>query len=172
MQTISAKLPDLEAAEAAVQALLDAHLPADAISVMAPVDGELEERSLAHQTGMGPGATVGGTLGAIAGLLGATVAGGPVGAMSVLVAATASGTMGGAVAGLAWWRATATTHADDFDDHAAVWVAVRHPTLAVRAARVLRERGVRVYERGCAPRPAAAHSFPASDPPASNPGHA
>jgi hypothetical protein len=139
-----ARFPDLDAAEEAVQALLAAHIPADAISVMGRAEEGLETRSLDYENGAIPGALVGGTWGALATLLGATLTATPLGLaampISAIVAGGAGGTVAGGLVGLAWWRQTAETHRDDFDDERSVWVAVHHETMADRAEEVLREQ--------------------------------
>lgn len=148
---VIARFPDLDHAEKAVQALLDAHLPGDAISVMGRADDQLEERSLDYENGAVPGAFVGGTWGALAGLLGATLTATPLGLAALPMAAVVAGGAGGSVAGglvgLAWWRKTAETHASDFDDDRAVWVAVHHATMNDRAEAVLRDHGATAVKR-------------------------
>ena len=46
METVSGRFPDLKAAERAVKQLLDAHIPAESITVLARVHGEMVERHL------------------------------------------------------------------------------------------------------------------------------
>jgi hypothetical protein len=118
---------DPQAAERAVQDLIESHFSADEISIVVADRAGEHEEIVGHDTGVAEGAVGGATLGGVLGALGATLvatgvvvapqlgvfATGPL--LAALKGAVAGGAMGlevGALAGLGFWKDEAHIHAD------------------------------------------------------------
>jgi len=119
---------DAEKANQAVQALIDAEFDADDISVVIADRAGVHPVEVAHDSGVGGGAKIGGALGAALGAIGATLvstgvlaapgsmvwAAGPVlAALRGAVAGAGAGVALGAAIGLGIWKESAHLHAED-----------------------------------------------------------
>jgi hypothetical protein len=125
---VSGTYEDAEKANRAVQALVEAEFDADDISVVIADRTGVHPVEVAHDSGIGSGAKMGGALGAALGAIGATLvatgvlaapgfvvwAAGPV--LAALQGAVAGGSLGvalGAAAGLGSWAESAHLHEED-----------------------------------------------------------
>lgn len=109
---------DIAAAERAVEELIERRFSSDEIGILVADGKDVEPASLEHQSGVGPGAATGGSLGGVLGALGGVLvsigtlpagglglaAAGPIAAAAGgAVAGTAGGGLLGALAGLGFW---------------------------------------------------------------------
>jgi hypothetical protein len=127
MHHVTGIFSDAQAAERAVQDLIEEHFDPDEISIVATDRSGPHAEPVEHDTGTAEGAVagvaLGGLLGAVGGTLVATgvlaapglavLAAGPlVGALKGVVAGAAAGLEIGALAGLGFWKDEAHIHAE------------------------------------------------------------
>lgn len=121
MKQMTAMCPDRASADNAIQALIDAGVGSEDVSVLVVEDGDLREAPMQHRTLVPQGAAVGSAAGAAIGValvgvgwIPGVLAIGPVlAALQGLASGAAVGTLMGALAGLGWWKSEADIPADE-----------------------------------------------------------
>ena len=153
---VTATFGDPEAAERAVQALMEGHFAADEISILVADSEGRHEEIVEHDTGVAEGVAGGVAAGAVLGALGATlVATGVVAAPGLTLLATgpllaalkgaaagaAAGLEIGALAGLGFWKDEAHIHAKALEAGGIVVGVPADHERADHAREVLRDAG-------------------------------
>jgi hypothetical protein len=99
---------DKDAAEKAVQSLIDAEFATERIGAMMLDDSKVAELPMRHKTGIGPGTALGALLGTAVGLalpgLGLVAAGPAWGALGTAAWGGATGALAGIVGGMGLWK--------------------------------------------------------------------
>jgi hypothetical protein len=145
-----------EAANRAVESLIEADFEAHEISVIVADKAGEHEVPVEHESGIAHGAMIGGALGAALGALGLTLAASGVSAapgVAVLVSSQLIAAFGGAVAGggaggligalagLGFWKEEAKLHAEDIRGGSVLIGVHAEAARAEKAKDILRETG-------------------------------
>jgi hypothetical protein len=155
MKVVTGTFHDQKKAAKAVEALVDASIPIEDVSVVVRDSSGEHDVPLEEKTRAGKGAVIGGAIGAALGAVGATLvvtgavaapgigllAAGPVLAIiRGLVAGLALGEPIGLLAGLDFWKERADLHAEDLKNGAAL-IAVHSDALHEKAKAILERAG-------------------------------
>jgi hypothetical protein len=147
---------DAEAANRAVESLIEADFEAHEISVIVADQAGEHEVPVEHESGVKEGAMIGGGLGAALGAIGLTLAASGVSAapgvavlvstqlMAAFAGAVAGGGAGGlvgALAGLGFWKEEAKLHAEDIRGGSVLIGVHAEAAPAEKAKKVFRETG-------------------------------
>ena len=135
-----------EEAQAAVQALLDAHFHTEHVGVLLKRGPSVEELPMHHKTFVPQGAVLGALFGAAAGALtlsgiGVLAAGPLLVALQGAATGTAIGTLAGTLGGLGFWRDEIDFPADAFESGAVLVGVVTNLGRTNEARRVLASAG-------------------------------
>jgi hypothetical protein len=115
MKQVTAIYKAREEAQLAIDALVDAGVASDDVSVLVVEGGELHEVAMQHKTLVPEGAAAGSAAGAAVGLAlvavgwlpGLLAVGPALAALQGIAGGAAAGTLVGALAGLGWWKSEA-----------------------------------------------------------------
>lgn len=151
MTLVAGTFDDEQAANKAVQVILEHHFNRSQISMLVYEDGTAKEVPVVYTNGVGPGAAVGAAIGAVIGtiVMGpiALVAAGPVLALlEVAAAGAAAGSLTGALGGLGFWKESADLQAQDLSN-GAIWVGIDTETGLAEAEAALVAAGARRISR-------------------------
>lgn len=123
MKQVTAICSEREAAQKAIEALVDAGVASEDVSVLVVDDGEVSEAPMQHKTLVPQGAAAGSAAGAVVGLAsvaagwlpGLLAVGPALAALQGLASGAAAGTLMGALAGLGWWKSEADIPAEEIE---------------------------------------------------------
>jgi hypothetical protein len=133
-------------AVAAVENLIASRFASSDISALMQRDDKVEELQMAHRTGMGAGAALGGVLGAVGGAVmlgggGVFVAGPLLLALEGAIAGGALGTLAGTLGGLGFWQEEIDFPDEAFRDGAVLIGVSTAEGRVADAERALKEAG-------------------------------
>lgn len=123
MKQVTAICSDRDAAQQAVEALVDAGVASEDVSVLVVDHGEVREAPMQHKTLVPQGAAAGSATGAALGLVfvavgwlpGLLAVGPALAALQGVASGAAAGTLMGALAGLGWWKSEADIPAAEIE---------------------------------------------------------